>query len=113
MLSASLEKELSNGRDTLEGAGDTLKMNTQMNKYSKDQSNSQQLGKAELQCGICIKQFTAGTSDIGTTSCLFFLISYTPISNITCIIIVGIHISPRRKTEMCFSALGIFYNMKV
>lgn len=48
MLNASLEKESSNGRDTLEGARDTLEMNTQMNKYSKDQSNSQQLLKAEL-----------------------------------------------------------------
>lgn len=66
MLSASLETELSNGRNTLEGAGDTLGMkNTQM--ASKDQRNSQQLGEAELQCGICIKRVITNTFGINTT----------------------------------------------
>lgn len=60
MLSASLETESSNGRDRLEDAGDNSDMkNTQMT--SKDQGNRQQLGKVELQCGLCVKWFTADT----------------------------------------------------
>lgn len=44
----------------LEDTGDNSEMkNTEMT--SKDQGNSQQLGKVELQCGLCVKWFTADT----------------------------------------------------
>uniref|UniRef100_A0A4X2KVV8 ASH2 like, histone lysine methyltransferase complex subunit n=1 Tax=Vombatus ursinus TaxID=29139 RepID=A0A4X2KVV8_VOMUR len=75
-VTAGLETESSNGKDTLEGAGDSSEvMDTQTG--SVDEENSRQLGEVELQCGICTKWFTADTFGIDTTSCLPFMTNYS------------------------------------
>ncbi|XP_023372781.1 set1/Ash2 histone methyltransferase complex subunit ASH2 [Otolemur garnettii] len=75
-VSGGLETESSNGKDTLEGAGDTSEvMDTQAG--SVDEENSRQLGEVELQCGICTKWFTADTFGIDTSSCLPFMTNYS------------------------------------
>ncbi|XP_043842362.1 set1/Ash2 histone methyltransferase complex subunit ASH2 isoform X4 [Dromiciops gliroides] len=75
-VSAGLETESSNGKDTLEGAGDSSEvMDTQTG--SVDEENGRQLGEVELQCGICTKWFTADTFGIDTTSCLPFMTNYS------------------------------------
>lgn len=64
-------RDSSTGWDTLESTGDTLEIkNIQM---TSKESKSQQLGKAELQCGIYIKWFRADTFATDNTLCLFFL----------------------------------------
>lgn len=73
---SGLETESSNGKDTLEGAGDTSEvMDTQAG--SVDEENGRQLGEVELQCGICTKWFTADTFGIDTSSCLPFMTNYS------------------------------------
>ncbi|KAK7823019.1 hypothetical protein U0070_025836 [Myodes glareolus] len=73
---SGLETESSNGKDTLEGAGDTSEaMDTQVG--SVDEENGRQLGEVELQCGICTKWFTADTFGIDTSSCLPFMTNYS------------------------------------
>ncbi|KAL4664100.1 hypothetical protein H8957_013379 [Semnopithecus entellus] len=75
-VSGGLETESSNGKDTLEGAGDTSEvMDTQAG--SVDEDNGRQLGEVELQCGICTKWFTADTFGIDTSSCLPFMTNYS------------------------------------
>lgn len=75
-VSGGLETESSNGKDTLEGAGDTSEvMDTQAG--SVDEENGRQLGEVELQCGICTKWFTADTFGIDTSSCLPFMTNYS------------------------------------
>uniref|UniRef100_G3WXM1 ASH2 like, histone lysine methyltransferase complex subunit n=1 Tax=Sarcophilus harrisii TaxID=9305 RepID=G3WXM1_SARHA len=75
-VTAGLESESSNGKDTLEGAGDSSEvMDTQTG--SVDEENGRQLGEVELQCGICTKWFTADTFGIDTTSCLPFMTNYS------------------------------------
>lgn len=65
-VGGGLETESSNGKDTLEGAGDTSEvMDTQAG--SVDEENGRQLGEVELQCGICTKWFTADTFGIDTS----------------------------------------------
>nr|XP_021531521.1 set1/Ash2 histone methyltransferase complex subunit ASH2-like [Aotus nancymaae] len=65
-VSGGLETESSNGKDTIEGAGDTSEvMDTQAG--SVDEENGRQLGEVELQCGICTKWFTADTFGIDTS----------------------------------------------
>ncbi|XP_021092475.1 set1/Ash2 histone methyltransferase complex subunit ASH2 isoform X7 [Heterocephalus glaber] len=65
-VSGGLETESSNGKETLEGAGDTSEaMDTQAG--SVDEENGRQLGEVELQCGICTKWFTADTFGIDTS----------------------------------------------
>ncbi|ERE89633.1 set1/Ash2 histone methyltransferase complex subunit ASH2 [Cricetulus griseus] len=73
---SGLETESSNGKDTIEGAGDTSEvMDTQAG--SVDEENGRQLGEVELQCGICTKWFTADTFGIDTSSCLPFMTNYS------------------------------------
>ncbi|XP_077925731.1 set1/Ash2 histone methyltransferase complex subunit ASH2 isoform X3 [Halichoerus grypus] len=75
-VGGGLETESSNGKDTLEGAGDTSEvMDTQAG--SVDEENGRQLGEVELQCGICTKWFTADTFGIDTSSCLPFMTNYS------------------------------------
>nr|XP_040147742.1 set1/Ash2 histone methyltransferase complex subunit ASH2 [Ictidomys tridecemlineatus] len=75
-VSGGLETESSNGKDTLEGTGDTSEvMDTQAG--SVDEENGRQLGEVELQCGICTKWFTADTFGIDTSSCLPFMTNYS------------------------------------
>uniref|UniRef100_A0A2K6P5M5 ASH2 like, histone lysine methyltransferase complex subunit n=1 Tax=Rhinopithecus roxellana TaxID=61622 RepID=A0A2K6P5M5_RHIRO len=75
-VSGGLETESTNGKDTLEGAGDTSEvMDTQAG--SVDEENGRQLGEVELQCGICTKWFTADTFGIDTSSCLPFMTNYS------------------------------------
>lgn len=63
---SGLETESSNGKDNLEGAGDTSEvMDAQAG--SVDEENGRQLGEVELQCGICTKWFTADTFGIDTS----------------------------------------------
>lgn len=65
-VSGGLETESSNGKDTLEDAGDTLEV-IDSQEGSVDEENAQQLGEVELQCGICTKWFTADTFGIDTS----------------------------------------------
>ena len=75
-VSGGLETESSNGKDTLEGAGDASEvMDTQAG--SVDEENGRQLGEVELQCGLCTKWFTADTFGIDTSSCLPFMTTYS------------------------------------
>ncbi|XP_039378724.1 set1/Ash2 histone methyltransferase complex subunit ASH2 isoform X1 [Mauremys reevesii] len=75
-VTAGLETESSNGKDPLEGAGDSSEvLDTQTG--SVDEENGRQLGEIELQCGICTKWFTADTFGIDTTSCLPFMTNYS------------------------------------
>nr|XP_008247671.2 set1/Ash2 histone methyltransferase complex subunit ASH2 [Oryctolagus cuniculus] len=58
--------ESANGKDTLDGAGDTSEvMDVQTGSVVE---NCRQLGDVELQCGICAKWLTAETSGIDASS---------------------------------------------
>uniref|UniRef100_A0A5F9C3X5 B30.2/SPRY domain-containing protein n=1 Tax=Oryctolagus cuniculus TaxID=9986 RepID=A0A5F9C3X5_RABIT len=74
-VSGGLETESANGKDTLHGAGDTSEvMDVQTGSVDE---NCRQLGEVELQCGICMKWFTAETFGIDTSSCLPFMTNYS------------------------------------
>ncbi|XP_028655647.2 set1/Ash2 histone methyltransferase complex subunit ASH2 isoform X1 [Erpetoichthys calabaricus] len=69
------DAESSNGKEAMDVPGDHSEpIDVQMG--SMEEENGRQLGEVELQCGICMKWFTADTFGIDTSTCLPFMTNY-------------------------------------
>ncbi|XP_060712686.1 set1/Ash2 histone methyltransferase complex subunit ASH2 isoform X3 [Hemiscyllium ocellatum] len=74
-LVVTMETESSAGKD-IEAAGESTETTDVQQPGALEEETVRHLGGVELQCGICIKWFSAETFGLDTTSCLPFMTNY-------------------------------------
>ncbi|XP_048474540.1 set1/Ash2 histone methyltransferase complex subunit ASH2 isoform X2 [Rhincodon typus] len=74
-LVVTMETESSSGKD-VEAAGDSTETTDVQQPGALEEETVRHLGGVELQCGICVKWFSAETFGLDTTSCLPFMTNY-------------------------------------
>ncbi|XP_067857118.1 set1/Ash2 histone methyltransferase complex subunit ASH2 isoform X3 [Heptranchias perlo] len=71
----TMEMESSGGKD-IEASGDSTEATDAQQAGVMEDESVRHLGGVELQCGICVKWFSADTFGLDTTSCLPFMTNY-------------------------------------
>ncbi|XP_078421541.1 set1/Ash2 histone methyltransferase complex subunit ASH2 isoform X3 [Cetorhinus maximus] len=71
----TMETESSVGKD-IEASGDSTETTDAQQAGAMEEESVRHLGGVELQCGICVKWFSADTFGLDTTSCLPFMTNY-------------------------------------
>ncbi|XP_067879379.1 set1/Ash2 histone methyltransferase complex subunit ASH2 isoform X4 [Heterodontus francisci] len=74
-LVVTMETESSGGKD-IEASGDSTEATDAQQVGAMEEESVRHLGGVELQCGICVKWFSADTFGLDTTSCLPFMTNY-------------------------------------
>ncbi|XP_038641186.1 set1/Ash2 histone methyltransferase complex subunit ASH2 isoform X3 [Scyliorhinus canicula] len=75
MADMAMETESSVGKD-IEASGDSTETTDAQQAGAMEEESVRHLGGVELQCGICVKWFSADTFGLDTTSCLPFMTNY-------------------------------------